>query len=145
MDWIEEESGVAWDADERATKAHRVLADHGRGMTFLVGDGVVPSNEGRGYVLRRIIRRAVQQARRIGLDDLWRLTDVVVEQMGPWYPGARGEPRADPARSCARRRSASRETLARGLKLFEEIAAKRRRSPARTRSRSRRRTASRSS
>ena len=50
-----------------ATKAHRVLADHGRGMTFLVADGVMPSNEGRGYVLRRIIRRAVQQARAIGL------------------------------------------------------------------------------
>ena len=63
-----------------------ILADHGRGMTFLVGDGVMPSNEGRGYVLRRIIRRAVQQARAIGLADLWRMTDVVAEQMGPWYP-----------------------------------------------------------
>jgi alanyl-tRNA synthetase len=70
MAWIEAESGVAWDADEAATKAHRVLADHGRGMTFLVGDGVTPGNEGRGYVLRRIVRRAVQQARKIGLDDL---------------------------------------------------------------------------
>ena len=63
-----------------------MIADHGRGMTFLVGDGVMPSNEGRGYVLRRIIRRAVQQARSIGLDDLYRVTDVVVEQMADAYP-----------------------------------------------------------
>ena len=70
MDWIAAESGVAHGESEKATKAHRILADHGRGMTFLVGDGVQPSNEGRGYVLRRIIRRAVQQARTIGLDDL---------------------------------------------------------------------------
>src|SRR5919106_1473513 len=60
MQWIEAESGVAWDADERATKAHRVLADHGRGMTALVGDGVVPSNEGRGYVLRRFEETAAK-------------------------------------------------------------------------------------
>src|SRR3712207_2279343 len=86
MSWIERESGIAWDADETAKKAHRILADHGRGMTFLVGDGVTPSKEGRGYVLRRIIRRAVQQARNIGLDDLWRLSDVVVEQMKGSYP-----------------------------------------------------------
>ena len=96
MDWIAAESGVAFGESEKATKAHRILADHGRGMTFLVGDGVVPSNEGRGYVLRRIIRRAVQQARTIGLDDLWRITDVVVEQMGPWYPELSRAPRPDP-------------------------------------------------
>ena len=123
MAWIEAESGVAWDADETATKAHRVLADHGRGMTFLVGDGVTPSNEGRGYVLRRIVRRAVQQARKIGLDDLWRLSDVVVEQMAPWYPElAENQTRIrDVLRAEEERFS---ETLLRGMRLFEEVAAK---------------------
>ena len=123
MQWIEAESGVAWDADERATKAHRILADHGRGMTALVGDGVTPSNEGRGYVLRRIIRRAVQQARAIGLEDLWRMTDVVVEQMGPWYPELPEHRRQiqDVVRSEEERFS---ETLARGMRLFEEVTAK---------------------
>src|SRR3712207_196972 len=86
MQWIAAESGVGWRDSERATKAHRVMADHGRGMTFLVADGVLPSNEGRGYVLRRVIRRAVQQARAIGLADLWRIADVVTDQMSAWYP-----------------------------------------------------------
>ncbi|MGH3029927.1 MAG: alanine--tRNA ligase [Gaiellaceae bacterium] len=123
MQWIEAESGVAWDADERATKAHRVLADHGRGMTALVGDGVLPSNEGRGYVLRRIIRRAVQHARAIGLDDLWRLSDVVVDQLSAWYPELPENRRhiQDVVRAEEERFS---ETLARGMRLFEETAAK---------------------
>jgi alanyl-tRNA synthetase len=123
MRWIERESGVAWDSDETATKAHRVLADHGRGMAFLVGDGVVPSNEGRGYVLRRIIRRAVQQARKIGLEELWRLSDVVVEQTSAWYPelGENSEHIQHVLRAEEERFS---ETLSRGLKLFEEVAAK---------------------
>ena len=75
-------------------------------MTFLVGDGVTPSNEGRGYVLRRIIRRAVHQARTIGLDDLWRISDIVVEQMGT---GSRSCPRiASGSGTCfGPRRSAS--------------------------------------
>jgi alanyl-tRNA synthetase len=123
MRWIADESGVAYGESEQATKAHRILADHGRGMTFLVGDGVTPSNEGRGYVLRRIIRRAVQQARSIGLEDLWRLSDVVVEQMGPWYPEL-PEHRStiqDVVRAEEERFS---ETLSRGMRLFDEIAAK---------------------
>jgi len=123
MDWIAGETGTRFGESEQATKAHRILADHGRGMTCLVGDGVLPSNEGRGYVLRRIIRRAVQQARTIGLDDLWRLTDVVVEQMGAAYPEL-PEHRArikDVVRAEEERFS---ETLARGLKLFEEQAAR---------------------
>src|SRR5213078_5223421 len=88
MRWIADESGVAYGDSPAATKAHRILADHGRGMTFLAADGVAPSNEGRGYVMRRIVRRAVQQAGRIGLEPpfLSGLADVVVEQMNEAYP-----------------------------------------------------------
>jgi alanyl-tRNA synthetase len=122
MDWIAAESGVAFGESEKATKAHRILADHGRGMTFLVGDGVLPSNEGRGYVLRRVIRRAVQQARTIGLDDLWRMTDVVVEQMGPWYPELE-QNRRQIQEIVKGEEERFSQTLERGLGLFEEIAA----------------------
>ncbi|MBA3475776.1 MAG: alanine--tRNA ligase, partial [Actinobacteria bacterium] len=121
MTWVATESGVAFGESGRATKSHRVLADHGRGMTFLVGDGITPSNEGRGYVLRRIIRRAVQQAHSIGLDDLWRLTDVVVDQMAAAYPEL--EENREQIRDVVRSEEARfSETLARGLRLFEEIA-----------------------
>ncbi len=123
MNWIAEESGVAYGDSEAATKAHRILADHGRGMTFLVGDGVMPSNEGRGYVLRRIIRRAVQQARTIGLSDLWRITDIVVEQMGTWYPEL-VENRALISETIKAEEERFSQTLERGLKVFEEIAAR---------------------
>src|SRR3954452_23353379 len=104
-------------------KAHRIMADHGRGMTFLVGDGVVPSNEGRGYVLRRIIRRAVQQAGAIGRSDLWRLTDVVADQMKDAYPEL-DEHRAQIQEVVRAEEERFSETLARGLKLFEAVAAK---------------------
>jgi alanyl-tRNA synthetase len=123
MNWIAEESGVAYGDSEAATKAHRILADHGRGMTFLVGDGVMPSNEGRGYVLRRIIRRAVQQARTIGLSDLWRITEIVVEQMGTWYPEL-VENRALISETIKAEEERFSQTLERGLKVFEEIAAR---------------------
>ena len=120
MDWIASESGVAYGDSPAATKAHRILADHGRGMTFLVGDGVTPSNEGRGYVLRRIIRRAVVQAQRIGLFDAHRLSAVVVEQMGEAYPDL--PPHGDEiARVLRLEEERFGETLERGLKLFEEL------------------------
>src|SRR4051794_38976826 len=71
--------------DERAL---RILADHTRGMTFLIADGVVPSNEDRGYVLRRLMRRALQQGHRIGIEHgfLPQYVDVVLETMGAAYP-----------------------------------------------------------
>jgi alanyl-tRNA synthetase len=121
MAWIAAESGIAYGDSEAATKAHRILADHGRGMTFLVGDGVTPSNEGRGYVLRRIIRRAVQQAQRIGLHDVHRLSAVVVEQMRAAFPDL--PPQAEEiARVLRLEEERFGETLERGLKLFEELA-----------------------
>ncbi len=140
MEWIAAESGVAYGDSPAATKAHRILADHGRGMTFLVADGVTPSNEGRGYVLRRIIRRAVLQARRIGLEDMWRLPAVVVEQMGDAYPELRrggrrrSSARSRPRRSASRRRSPGAWSASRSSPVSL-------RSRPRTRSRSRRPTA----
>jgi alanyl-tRNA synthetase len=123
MHWIAGRSGIAYGESEQATKAHRILADHGRGMTFLAADSVVPSNEGRGYVMRRIVRRAVQQAGRIGLEPpfLAGLSEVVIEQAGDAYPELRE--RADEIRSVlAAEEERFSETLARGLKLFEEVA-----------------------
>jgi alanyl-tRNA synthetase len=120
MDWIAAESGVAYGDSAIATKAHRVLADHGRGTTFLVGDGVTPSNEGRGYVLRRIIRRAVQQAQRIGLHDVYRLSGVVAEQMVDAYPEL-VEQAEEIERTVRVEEERFLETLERGLKLFEEL------------------------
>ena len=121
MDWIEVESGVGWQSSEKATKAHRIIADHGRGMTFLVADGVTPSNEGRGYVLRRVIRRAVQQARAIGLGDLWRIAGVVIEQMTQWYPELE-ENRVQIEQTVRAEEERFNQTLERGMRLFEEIA-----------------------
>jgi alanyl-tRNA synthetase len=123
MDWVAGEAGVAYGENPVATKAHRVLADHGRAMSFLIADGVTPSNEGRGYICRRIIRRAVQHGQRIGLDDVYRLGGVVVEQMGDAYPELREH--ADEIERVVRlEEERFRETLARGMKEFEELAGK---------------------
>src|SRR5262249_24444415 len=123
MDWVAGESGVAYGDSAEATKAHRILADHGRGLTFLASEGIVPSNEGRGYVMRRIARRAVQQAGRIGLDSpfLGRLADTVIEQMGQAYPEL-PEHRAEIHRILAAEEESFSRTLTRGLRLFEEVA-----------------------
>jgi alanyl-tRNA synthetase len=120
MDWIASESGVAYGDSPAATKAHRILADHGRGMTFLFSDGVTPSNEGRWYVLRRIVRRAIQQAQRIGLHDVHRLAGVVAEQMSDAYPEL-GERHEEIERALRLEEERFLETLERGLRLFEEL------------------------
>jgi alanyl-tRNA synthetase len=123
MHWIAEESGVAYGDSPEATKAHRILADHGRGMTFLAADGVAPSNEGRGYVMRRIVRRAVQQAGRVGLEPpyLARLADVVIDQMRPGYPEL-DEHRDEIHRILSAEEERFGQTLARGMRLFEDVA-----------------------
>jgi alanyl-tRNA synthetase len=120
MDWVAAESGVAYGESPVATKAHRVLADHGRAMSFLIADGVTPSNEGRGYICRRIIRRAVQHGQRIGLDRVYRLGGVVVQQMGDAYPELRAH--AEEIERVVRlEEERFRETLSRGLKVFDEL------------------------
>jgi alanyl-tRNA synthetase len=125
MDWVAEESGLAYGDSTDATKAHRVLADHGRGMTFLVADGVTPGNEGRGYVLRRVIRRAAQHGLRIGMEApfIGALADVVIDQMGDAYPELR-EHREQITQVLAAEEARFGETLERGMKLFEEAAAR---------------------
>ena len=91
IEWVEGASGHRYGADARTDRALRVMADHGRGMSFLAADGVRPGNEGRGYVMRRIVRRAVSEAGRLGLrpDQVADLTDVVVAGWGEAYPGLR--------------------------------------------------------
>ncbi len=125
MDWVAGRSGVAYGETQDATKAHRVLADHGRGMTFIVAEGVTPSNEGRGYVLRRIVRRAAQHGLRIGMQApfLPDLADVVIEQMGHAYPEL-VEHREEIHRVLAVEEQRFGETLERGMVIFEEAAAK---------------------
>ncbi len=83
----EELSGRRYGNDFPTDRALRVLADHSRAMAFLIADGVVPSNEDRGYVLRRVMRRAIQRGRGLGLETgfLHRYADVVIELMGSEY------------------------------------------------------------
>jgi alanyl-tRNA synthetase len=79
-------TGVDPDGEQKAS--HRVIADHLRASAFLIADGVLPSNEGRGYVLRRIMRRGMRHAQLLGAKDplMWRLVPVLVREMGQAYP-----------------------------------------------------------
>lgn len=79
---------VAQDPDGVFKTSHRVVADHLRSTSFLMADGVLPSNEGRGYVLRRIMRRAMRHAHMMGARDpvMWRLVPALIRQMGAAYP-----------------------------------------------------------
>ena len=84
----EELTKHAYGSDARTDMGLRILADHGRSLTFLIADGVLPSNEERGYVLRRVMRRAVRHARLLGREEpiLGELIDATVELMGDEYP-----------------------------------------------------------
>jgi alanyl-tRNA synthetase len=84
-------AGTSYGASPQGDISLRVVADHLRAMTFLIGDGVVPGNEGRGYVLRKIMRRAMRHGRKLGIEGpfLHELTAVVVERMSGAYPDLR--------------------------------------------------------
>jgi len=85
-------AGTVYGGKEETNRSMRVIADHLRAITFLMTDGVLPSNEGRGYVLRRIVRRAARHGRLLGIVEpfLHELTTIVVEHMGDAYPELKG-------------------------------------------------------
>ena len=85
---VEEISGKVYGEDANSDVSMRVVADHARAVTFLISDGVFPSNEGRGYVLRRILRRAVRHAKMLGIEEpcLYKITNRVKEIMEDAYP-----------------------------------------------------------
>jgi alanyl-tRNA synthetase len=114
-----EASGAAPDGPHAVS--HRVIADHLRASAFLIADGVLPSKEGRGYVLRRIMRRAMRHAHMLGCEDplMWRLVPALVQQMGTAYPELL---RAQPLISETLRLEETNfnQMLERGLRLLEE-------------------------
>ena len=121
----QELSGRRYGRDWPTDRALRVLADHGRAMTFLIADGVVPSNEDRGYVLRRIMRRAILQGRTLELAPgfLAALSDRVAELMGAEYPELY-EQRESIHKWLGSEEEAFGHTLEQGLKRLDELIAR---------------------
>ncbi len=112
-------TGVKAAGEQQAS--HRVIADHLRSVSFLLADGVLPSNEGRGYVLRRIMRRAMRHAHLLGAKDplMHRLVGALVTEMGQAYPElGRAQPLIE--ETLQREEVQFRRTLANGLKLLDE-------------------------
>jgi len=118
-----EASGVAPDGEHAVS--HRVIADHLRASAFLIADGVLPSKEGRGYVLRRIMRRAMRHAHILGCREpmVWRLVPTLVQQMGAAYPELL-RAQALITETLRLEETNFKQTLERGLRLLEEETAR---------------------
>jgi alanyl-tRNA synthetase len=124
LDLAEEMSGRSYDEGGAVTRAMRIVADHSRGAAFLIADGVVPSNEDRGYILRRVMRRAIQQGRTLGLEAPWlgRFAERAIEVMGEAYPELVAE-RETIARWVGDEEESFGRTLERGSELLEQLVA----------------------
>ena len=113
------------DPDGEGAISHRVIADHLRSSSFLIADGVLPSNEGRGYVLRRIMRRAMRQVHLLGGEEpvLWRIVPTLVQSMGQAFPELR---RAEAliAETLRLEETGFNRTLARGMRLLDDASEK---------------------
>ncbi|MBA3668509.1 MAG: alanine--tRNA ligase [Sphingomonas sp.] len=115
----EEQTGTRAEGDSRAS--HRVIADHLRASGFLIADGVLPANDGRGYVVRRIMRRAMRHAHLLGAKEplMWRLVPALVAEMGAAYPElVRAQPLIEA--TLLQEETRFRRTLENGLKLLDE-------------------------
>jgi alanyl-tRNA synthetase len=120
---LEDISGHAYGEHEKTDIAMRVIADHARGATFIINDGILPSKDGRGYVLRRIIRRALRYGKKLGIEKefLYDLSKTVVDIMEAVYPEVKNN---HPYIVRVIRGEEERfvETLTMGMKLYEEFA-----------------------
>src|SRR6202040_1134077 len=110
---------------EKIDIAFRVIADHIRALSFAIADGIIPSNEGRGYVLRRILRRAVRYGRSLGFHEpyFFKLVDVVARIMGDVFPEVRAKQKTI-QETIRREEESFNKTLDKGIELFETEAAR---------------------
>src|SRR5262245_4410647 len=124
VELAEELSGHSYSDGGETTRAMRIIADHSRGTAALIADGVVPSNEDRGYVLRRIMRRAIQQGRVIGLEAPYmdRFAGRAIELLAPAYPEIAAE-RDNVLRWVRDEEESFGRTLDRGTQMLEELIA----------------------
>ncbi len=120
--WASDLSGTPYGKDDKSSTSMRVIADHLRALVFLIADGVLPSNEGRGYVLRRIIRRASRHGRLLGIEKpfLYEGIDRVIEIMGDVYPEIVENERLIKKITLKEEERFSR-TLERGLYILQEL------------------------
>lgn len=125
LDYFAGEAGTPYGKNEKNDVSLRVITDHLRSIAFISADGIMPSNEGRGYVLRRILRRAVRHGKLLGLEApfLYKAIPLLVEQMGDTYP--------ELVRNSAfimgitqQEEERFRDTLGQGMELLEELAAR---------------------
>ncbi|MFS8533728.1 MAG: alanine--tRNA ligase [Limnochordales bacterium] len=122
VDHVAARAGIAYKQDPKADVSLRVITDHMRAVTFLVHDGVLPSNEGRGYVLRRLLRRAVRHARLLGITEpfLSEIAHTVIQQMSVGYPEI-VQREAYVRRIIELEEQRFHQTLDQGLELLEDV------------------------
>ncbi len=120
LEVVESLAGKRHGEDERTDVSLKVIAEHGRATTFLIADGVQPSNEGRGYILRRMLRRVVSHAKRLGVDKpvMVPLVETTVELMGHVYPELR-ENKAFALQVAGSEEERFAATLRQGMQLFQ--------------------------
>lgn len=114
--------GVSYKQDREVTMSVNAVADHIRALTFVLSEGVLPSNEGRGYVLRRVLRRAVRHYKKLGCDQpcLYKLVDVVIDTMGTEYPEIKAHPQ-QVKKIIQLEEERFHRTLSQGIELLNEV------------------------